>query len=315
MERKVTLYQDENDCFLELWKIVGTRKYVGRYTQPGEWVAVSDPLGYCEMDYRYPDDDVFIVCDKNGKELFCTKNGDGTAQFHTLEREAHEQMKKYMEETGFKIKVENPHAMFLAHALSGQPVGSLNSWLCSFQDPTMYKEAEDYAENWVYFLTEKVGEPEILNTYQYLGSTYHIERQHYKHKICDAKWSTIYAGGFYIGDEYDNGIVGTMYTESQACKLLTDAIKGNHPEKWVLSYVEERRPYGSDEKIYTEHKVKTNYAWEVLVGGRNPRKIKLRRDNIDALVEKEKKKSSFFDDYKEAAAVYPELIRDTRVLW
>ena len=63
--RKVQLYMTENDCYNELWKVVGTknrffcRHVFGKFKT---WYYVCDPLGYCELDH--PADDIeFIVTD------------------------------------------------------------------------------------------------------------------------------------------------------------------------------------------------------------------------------------------------------------
>ena len=96
MEYRVKYFQKENDCYVELWKVVGKQAYIARYTYgPKRWCRVSDPLGYCELDSAFNDDDVFIVCDSKGKELFRTRNGNGTSDFNTPKQEAFAQWANY----------------------------------------------------------------------------------------------------------------------------------------------------------------------------------------------------------------------------
>ena len=305
-ERRVRLKYPENDSFIELWQEVESpRKFVGRYTGGlGEWVKICDPLGYCEMDYSFGPDEVFIVCDKKGNELFRSRNGDGSAHFNTYEKEAHEQFAKYAEEAGLKTKVEDVHAMFLAHYISGNPVGGLNEWLMSYQDPDLYPQADDYPENWTQFDIDTVGEPEVLKTYTYLGETWKIERVHYKHRYCGVEWSSLFSGEYYIGDEFDTTTHGTMYCKRQAAGLLTVAIKANHPNRYSVSVVKKLEPYGSSDPYYKERRYKIERAWEYLADG------DLHRKHIDKALQEEKAKSHFFGSYEEIQKVYPECVRD-----
>lgn len=305
-ERRVRLKYPENDSYIELWQDVDSPgKYVGRYTGgPGEWVRICDPLGYCEMDYSYGPDDVFIVCDHKGNELFRSRNGDGSSTFNTLEREAHEQFAKYAKEAALDVKVENTHAMFLAHYFSGYPVGGLNEWLMSYQDPDLYPEAKDYAENWTQFDVDAVGEPDVLKTYEYLGETWKIERIHYKHRYCGVEWDVLYSGEYYIGDEFDRNTHGTMYCRRQAAKLLTDAIKTNHPETYSVSVVNKVELWGSAEPYYKERRYNIERAWEYLAGDN------LHREFIDKMVCEERAKTHFFGNSAEVQKAYPDCVRD-----
>ena len=135
------------------------------------------------MDYPFHDDTVFIVCDQDENELFRSRNNDGSADFNTHEQEAHEQWKKYSEANHPRIKLENPHMNFYAHWATGEPTGSLNQWLLSFQDPDLYPEARDYPENWLAHY-EQIGEPEVLSCYVYLGEKRQIEKIQYRHLHC-----------------------------------------------------------------------------------------------------------------------------------
>lgn len=308
-ERRVRLKYPENDSYIELWQDIDSpnnhARYVGRYTADGgEWVKICDPLGYCEMDHSFGPDVVFIVCDKKGNELFRSCNGDGSAKFNTYEQEAHEQFKKYAEEAGLNTKVEDVHAMFLAHYFSGNPVGGLNEWLMSYQDPDLYPEANDYPENWTQFDVDTVGEPEILKTYTYLGEKWKIERVHYKHRYCGVEWSSLFSGEYFIGDEFDATTHGTMYCKRQAAKMLTAAIKKNHPDRYSVSIVKKEEPWGSKEAYYRERRYKIQYAWEYLADNN------LHRDHIDKMLLEEQQKSHFYGSYSEIQKDYPECVRD-----
>lgn len=304
MERKVKIYRQENDSFIELWRLVDCpQRYVGRYTGgPGEWVKICDPLGYCEMDYTYPPDDVFIVCDQKGNELFRSRNGDGSAHFKKLEQEARDQMAEYLKDHDIGIVVANPHAQYFAHWVSGAPVGRFEDWLCSFQDPDLYPEANDYPENWIYYDVEEIG-GECLKRFTHLGTEYEIERVDYKHKYCGKTFSYVYAAGYYIGAIWDHSTIGTMYTKHQAAKILTEAIRKNFPDRYVISAVETYKGYGDDKGFSAQKNYKIEHAWEVLA------KNDLHRKYIDAMAAEEAEYSHFFGDYEDIRKEYPDCIR------
>ena len=305
MERKVKIKNQENDSFVELWQLVDNpRKYVGRYTGGlGEWVAICDPLGYCEIDHAFGPDDVFIVCDKKGNELFRSRNGDGSAHFKKLEKEARDQMAEYLKDHDIGIVISNPHAEFLARAYSGSPVGRFEDWLCSFQDPDLYPEAKDYPENWIYYDVEETG-GECLKKFTHLGTEYEIERVDYKHKYCGKAFSYVYSAGYYIGAIFDQTMIGTMYTKWQASKILTEAIKKHFPDRYTISAVETHKGYGDDKGYSIQRNYKIEYAWEVLANGN------LHRNFIDAKAAEEAEHSHFFADYDDIKKVYPDCIRN-----
>ena len=305
METKVRIKRQENDSCVELWQLVDNpHKYVGRYTcGPAEWVKVCDPLGYCEIDYAFGSDDVFIVCDQKGNELFRSRNGDGSANFNTLEREAHEQMAAYLKDHDLPVHIVNTHAQYLAHAFSGAPVGRFEDWLCSFQDPDLYKEARDYPENWIYYDIEEIS-GERLKTFTHLGTEYEIERADYRHKYCGKTFSKVYSAGFYIGAIWDDTTIGTMYTKAQAAKILTDAIKSNFPGRNIVSVVEEYKGYGDENGYRRQKNYSIKYAWEVIANGDYHRKF------IDKAAAEEKEKTRFYDGYEAIKRVYPDCIRD-----
>ena len=303
---KVKLYREENDCFIEVWQIVGTDRFIGRYTRPGRWVRLSDPLGYCEMDYPFHDDTVFIVCDQSGNELFRSRNDDESAEFNTNEQEAHEQWAKYSEANHPRVKLENPRMNFFAHWATGEPAGSLNQWILSFQDPDLYPEARDYPENWLARI-EQVGEPEVLSSYVYLGEERFIEKIRYRHLYCKQEWYKYYSGDYYIGSDFDESRVGTMYTKGQARKVLTDAIRSHFPTEQHISFIERQDDDSSCSPCVRQRIIQAENAWEHLAHGI------YHRAYIDEAVRKERERSSFYGNLREIRKVYPDCMEDWRI--
>lgn len=314
MEYRVKFHSEENDSYVELWQLVGKEKYIARFTHgPKLWYYVSDPFGYRELDYPIRDDVTIIVCDRCGKELFRTSNADGSAGFNTPKQEAFAQWKKYMEKRNAHVSVENQSAQFFVHWVTGMPVGSFNQWLLSFQDPDLYEAAKDYAENWLWCHNERVGEFETLAEYAYLGEKKQIERAHFRHAVCGVEWDEYYAGEYFIGHDFDGSKVGTMYSEAEARRILTETIKANFPEAGILSLVESYIPYGENETCYYEKHIRIERAWEHIAApessdGRGPKN--LRRTFIDTEAAKEREHSRFFRNYSEIEKLYPNCVRD-----
>ena len=319
MEYRVTIHSEEDDSYVELWQLVGQEKYIARYTYgPKRWYYVSDPLGYRELNHAIKDDVIIIVCDRNGNELFRTNNADGSADFNTPKQEAFARWAKYAKEQNHGVCVENQSAQFFAHWATGAPVGDFNQWLLSFQDPDRYEEAKDYAENWLWCRNKQVGEFETLAEYTYLGEVKKIERGHFRHKICGVEWNEYYAGDYLIGHDFDSSKVGTMYSEAEARKILTAAIRENFPEARVLSMVRAYTPYGQKEIYYKEELVRVEYAWERIAApdssdGRGPKN--LRRDFIDAETAKEREHSRFFGSFEAVKEAYPGCLRDYNFIY
>lgn len=314
MEYRVQFYSEEDDSYVELWQLVGQKKYIARYTcGPKRWYYVSDPLGYCELDHAIKDDVTIIVCDWNGNELFRTSNADCSVGFNTPKQEAFAQWTKYAKERNPSVSVENQSAQFFAHWATGTPVGDFNSWLLSFQDPDRYEEAKDYAENWLWRRNEQVGEFETLAEYTYLGEIKKIERGHFRHTVCGVEWDEYFAGDYFIGSDFDSSNVGTMYSEAEARRILTAAIVGNFLEARVLSIVRTYTPFGQNETYHKEERVRIENAWECIVApdssdGCGPKN--LRRSFIDAEAAKERKHSRFFGSFIEIEKVYPDCLRN-----
>ena len=93
---RVRFHSEENGSYVELWQLVGQKKFIARHTHgPKSWCYVSDPFGYREPDSNIEDDATIIVCDKKGNELFHTNNADGSADFNTPKQEAYAQWAEY----------------------------------------------------------------------------------------------------------------------------------------------------------------------------------------------------------------------------
>ena len=91
-EIKVKKSRNEDDNYVELWKVIdpmkGVPRYYGRYTykDEGTWYYVSDPLGYCELDRAVENDVMFICCDDSGKECarYSNKDANPLPKFETI---------------------------------------------------------------------------------------------------------------------------------------------------------------------------------------------------------------------------------------
>ena len=314
MEYRVKFACEEDDSYVELWQLIGQEKYIARHTcGPKRWYYVSDPFGYRELDHPLKDDVTVIVCDPDGKELFRTCNADNSVSFNTPKQEAYEQWAKFAEKNQPSVCVENQSALFMAHWAGGTPVGNFNQWLLSFQDPELYEGAKDYAENWLWCRHEQIGTPEVLSEYTYLGERKTIDRIHFRHKICGVEWSEYYSGDYFIGHEFDGRKTGTMYAESEARKILTEAIRSHFPEARILSVVESGSYYGTDETYHRERHVRAEYAWERLCaadGSDGRGRKNLRRSFIDEVAVKEREHSHFFGSFNEIKLLYPDCKRD-----
>ena len=65
---RVKFHSEEDDSYVELWKLVGRAGYIARYTHgPKCWYYVSDPHGYRELDHQIEDDATIIVCGRDGR--------------------------------------------------------------------------------------------------------------------------------------------------------------------------------------------------------------------------------------------------------
>ena len=317
-EYRVKFYSEEDDSYVELWKLVDQKKYIARQTCGRKcWYYVSDPLGYRELDYAMHDDVIVIVCDQKGNELFRSSNADDSVDFNTPKQEAMAQWAKFAEEHKPPVVTENQSAQFIAHWALGTPVGRFNDWLLSFQDPDLYEDAKDYAENWLYCCNEQVGGFETLAEYTYLGEKKKIERGHFRHKICGAEWDEYYSGDYFIGHDFDSSKVGTMYSEIEARRILTAAIKSNFPKTGILRLVREYRP--RDDAVYhKEERVRIEYAWERIAApnssdGRGAKN--LHRSFIDAEAAKEMAHSRFFGSFEEIKKLYPDCVQDYSFLY
>ena len=312
---RVTFYRDADDNYNELWKVIddGSKvKYLARHVAgPGCWYYVSDPRGYCELDYALHDDVVVIVCDKQGNELKRTCNGDHTAEFPTLERVAHEQWAAYAEKESKGVTVENTHANFLVHWATGTPQGALNKWLLSFKDPNQYGTAAlDYDENWVYFMVEH-DQPETLAEFDFWGEKHRIERIHCKHKVCGVEFYSYYSGPFYIGAEFDANSNGPMYTQSDAIHMVEAAVKADFPDTLKICYAEAHP--SKDETYYAQRWVDTRRAAELLLyKGNQYSPMDLHREFVDRLANHADWPLEFFKNTEQLMAKYPNAVRSYR---
>lgn len=314
-EFKVKLKYHENDDYNELWLVINGMKanqYFARntYGWTGMWYFVSDPLGYCELDHPCPNDYIFIVCDQKGNELFRSCNGDDSCNFPCLRAMEIDEWNKFIEASKQNITSFSRDSDFFAHWATGMTSDGCDRWLLTFKDPEIYGDvAKDYDENWCWHYTE-VGEPEILATFNYAGTDYHITRQRYKHNNCGVEWDNYYSGQHYKGSVFDSNNVGTMYSAREATEKVVAALKEIYPNcKYTISAVDEYPAYGRGEKYYSERKMKFWTAAERLLG-RNYNRI-----FVDSVIENERNNPSMYADYKEIKAKYPDCEMDFKILY
>lgn len=239
---KIELYRTEDDCYNELWKVVGEDKFVIRHVCGLPYfAAVSDPLGYCEMDYTLNDNNIFIVCN-NSRELFGLSNLDG-AEFPTLKETCRNEWNR--------IKSEYPHfgdnvtASWWSECFGNGSTMTTDKWLLSFMDPEKYKkEIEDmygYPENWVARM--ETVKRELIGGFQYLGKEFYIFKETQRHKVCGKEVINYYVdnkqilgkwdGHVMFLDDYCEGELGPMYTEREAVNILSKALKREYGGKQI----------------------------------------------------------------------------------
>ena len=287
-EIKVRLYADENDDFVELWKVIehikGEPQYYGRYTygDEGTWYYVCDPLGYCELDRPVSNDIIFVLCDDKGNEYTRYSNG----QKNTLLK-----FETYMKQQWQKVKhninhnIENLTADFWAEAWNGETTMKINQWLLSYKDPTLYKrEIEDmhgYDENWTGCWHEHQIEWETIpnSEFYYLGKKYQFTKVKHKHDICGVEWyefvctdSPISFSDWadkdrpwinsygYMGNWFDDSTYGTMYDKRTAREKVVAALQKAYPPKEKYSKLLVIR-LGNKEDLYSaDYCYERNYS-------------------------------------------------------
>lgn len=303
-EFKVSLAYHENDDYNELWEIVGEKTYFARHTYfGGTWYFVADPLGYCELDHPCPDDYVFIVCNSKGKELFKSSNGDETSVFPCLRELSQLEWNKVVDT--LRVKQENVSGNFWALAVGGMTNSGLDKWLLTFKDPDLYGDkAKDYDENWCWW-TEEISHRNIA-TFEYVGTKYYISKHHMRHTVCNVDWYEYYSGTTFMGAAFDEKWIGTMYSKREALDKIWSVLEEIYPKASVfgISAVDVHKYFGSGEEIYCERRMKLHTAADRLINGN------LKRKHIEDVIESEKNKKTFYEDFQAIKKVYPECMED-----
>lgn len=304
MEIKVYKIKDENDSYVELWKECEGERIFGRYTYGacGTWYTVCDPFGYCELNTTIRDDVVFVVCDKNGKEFYRYSNADENPvpKFEDVARKKWAEVAK---NNNLKFNVENFERNFWTECYDGTTTLSINKWLLSFKDPDLYKEANDYDENWTGCWHQKEIEYRPLpnSEFEYLGDKYQFTAVRNKHDHCGREWWTFectdapfklhekFRGDrdwiisyMNMGNVFDANDVGTMYDQRTARDMVMEALKKEYPleNKWqeLLLIKRQDRKYSFETFDYTARKLSYRDMADYLIGGN------YHRVNIDSVV-------------------------------
>lgn len=298
-EFKVRLRLTENDCYTEVWQVVGEKKYFARHTYGVPvWYFVCDPFGYCELDRPCPDSYIFVVCDQGGNPLFRDGNGDEFRNsFLSLEQETNKVWQS--------VKEQFPTR------------DGLNDWLLSYMTPeNLAKDPVETqfcpADNWTTFWHKRT-EHKAVYEYIYLGTHYAIWAVTCKHRYCDCIWTEYMAGEKemdweypyfvkYFGASFDP-VYGPMYSKRQAIQLVKDALNDIYRNPAHLSLVTEYS-HGAYER-----RMSLREAAERLLGGN------LRREAVDEVILREYQKPSMYKDSKSIKADYPDYKPDYSLDW
>lgn len=253
-EIKVKISRNEDDNYVELWKVIdpmkGVPRYYGRYTykDEGTWYYVSDPLGYCELDRAVENDVMFICCDDSGKECarYSNKDANPLPKFETAMKIQWEKICKNID-----FNKENITANFWSESLNGESTMSVNQWLLSFKDPDLYgKEIADmcgYDENWTgSWHSKEIGYEDIPETdFIYLGHRYQFTKVTMKHEICGVEWNEFVCTDSpyvinkeygiqtygYLGNWYDKTTTGTMFDKRTARMMVQAELQKLYPKE------------------------------------------------------------------------------------
>jgi hypothetical protein len=291
---KVKFHSEDNGNCQQLFKTIdkqeGQHSYYAR-SHCLTWYTVSDPLGYSELDYPVSEDITFIICDDKGNELFQSSNSDKET-FPFLQTVCKNEWKKYCIEHQQKDSSENNEANFLIHAIYGNQNDKLSRWLLTFKDPELYgASAKDYDENWTMFRIEELSRKR-LHKFMYCGLKQEITEITMRHTICNVTWKEYYSGQEYCGSVFDTGYIGSMYSPTEAKKIVINTLKEIYGDRSYITQVTES--YGA---IYERHFKLTNAA-EILLNGNYSRNF------VDIVIQKENESPSFFSGEKEARETY-----------
>lgn len=270
-ELRVRLYATENDSYVELWKVLGTKKFIGRHTYGyPRWVYISDPLGYCEVDYDIHDDVTIIVCTPDGKDLFESRNGDGSACFATKKQTAEKEFRAYA--TDKKEVIANTQKGYLR----------FKHWLLSFKDKIKYPgSANDYDENWMYGWREETKRV-TLREWDYLGIPCSLQAVSYRHTVCGKIWTELVTDCAVMGYIFDEADCGPMYSKHEAEKIVEDAIRSTFGRASAVSIVVH---IGGD---YAQRNIRMFEAVRSLLQG------DYRKTFVREVAEQERRKPSFY---------------------
>ena len=274
-EIRVSLYATENDSYVELWKVHGEKNaFIGRfvYGMP-TWVYVSDPLGYCEMDYDIHPDVEVIVCTPDGKDLFATRNGDGSAAFATMGATAKREFNAYREK----------HPEIIVNTQEGY--ARFKHWLLSYKDPERYgNAAKDYDDNWMYSDTKETKRV-TLKEWDYLGFECALEAVSYRHAVCGKTWTVIMDSSHIHGYIFNDTKMGTMYSEGEAEKMVEDAIRSHFGRARAVSIVVH---VCGDQ--YAQRNIRMYEAVQSLLKGN------YRRSFVEQIAQAEREETHFFNE-------------------
>ena len=242
--RQVEFYYDETDTFTELYRNVNYKKdgsqgskYYARYYAYGEpiWYSVYGvDDGYCELGSTIKDEIVFEIVSEIDKNTVLLTQGNGVAyKYPSYKQWINETLKAIIINDNQVLsnltEFYNKDVAFWS-GLNGAEYSKVkfNQWLLSYKDKNIVgKVADDYAENWLNFY-QCVGMEKLSKSYKNLlrdNEEIALFKVHNKHQYCDVEWYEYWLGyvdidgladslSTFIGYEYDNTKIGTVYSKS-----------------------------------------------------------------------------------------------------
>lgn len=276
--RQVEFYYDETDTFTELYRNVNYKKdgsqgdkYYARcyYGMPVWYSVCGVDDGYCELNCEIKNNVVFEIVSENDKNTVLLTQGNGIDyKYPSWKTWVKETLKSIISSDNKVLsnvtEFYNKDVAFWS-GLNGAEYSKVkfNQWLLSYKDKNIVgKVADDYAENWLNFY-QCVGMEKLSKSYKNLlrdNEEIALFKVHNKHQYCNVEWYEYWLGyvnrdgladslSTFIGYEYDNTKIGTVYSKSitkdienkiiEALKLKPETSSTNmFINKYYLYYID-----------------------------------------------------------------------------
>lgn len=177
---KVNYMFDSDGEYLEIWKVVGEKKYYGRRNYPKDrksWCVIHDaPYGYCEISHDCDEDKVFVVCDPKGKRLFESRNGDDSSQFPSYDEACKAALKSVKDKVP-DLRNDGMRGWLREYLTEEVRQLILNT------DPYPVCIEDNFTDNW-----RDVVKTEEISSFTWLGREYGIFKTLMKSRYSEARW-------------------------------------------------------------------------------------------------------------------------------